>query len=700
MSDVTISISDCNSIEKATIKLLAKRLNIKYGPNGIGKSTMAKAIKLSAENDLSSLTPFKSQGVEGAALPKIEGAEAFQKVLLFDEEFVGQFVFQRDEIVRNSFDIFIKTAEYDNAMANIDNQLSGIRNSFNESAEISKALVDLKELRDAMGKPNNSTVPKNSKIQKAFGDGNKVENIPDALKPFERFIKSDDPATWISWQIKGNKFVDIADNCPYCSANFAGTKNRATAKSIEQEYDAKSVEHLSALLEVISRLDMYFTVSCQEELQKILKSKISLSKESLGFLSKLKIDIETLISKLESLRSISFFSLRDVDVMKDRIEELKIDIAKVDYLNSDHSRLIVDPINAKLDELLSKVGTLQGGINMQKSAIRKTIESNQKSINDFLKAAGYKYSVQVVLESETYKMKLIHSDKKNYVDEAAKHLSYGERNAFALVLFMYHALKENPDIVVLDDPISSFDRTKKFAIMNQLFRGKDTLQGKTVLMLTHDIEPAIDMVKSTPNLFSAAPPLVTFLSARNGTITERNIQRGDIQTFAGICKKIINSTSDSVIKCIYLRRRYEIDDEYGLAYNLLANLFHKRQSPVLSDNSPMTNAQQDEAVAEISKHIPEFNYSLLLQELNDESILVGKYRSATVGYEKLQLFRLIYLKPNSVVDDIVTKFINESFHVENEYIMQLNPQEFDPIPEYIIAVCTNAIDKGYANHAA
>jgi len=631
MSDVTISISDCNSIEKATIKLLAKRLNIKYGPNGIGKSTMAKAIKLSAENDLSSLTPFKSQGVEGAALPKIEGAEAFQKVLLFDEEFVGQFVFQRDEIVRNSFDIFIKTAEYDNAMANIDNQLSGIRNSFNESAEISKALVDLKELRDAMGKPNNSTVPKNSKIQKAFGDGNKVENIPDALKPFERFIKSDDPATWISWQIKGNKFVDIADNCPYCSANFAGTKNRATAKSIEQEYDAKSVEHLSALLEVISRLDMYFTVSCQEELQKILKSKISLSKESLGFLSKLKIDIETLISKLESLRSISFFSLRDVDVMKDRIEELKIDIAKVDYLNSDHSRLIVDPINAKLDELLSKVGTLQGGINMQKSAIRKTIESNQKSINDFLKAAGYKYSVQVVLESETYKMKLIHSDKKNYVDEAAKHLSYGERNAFALVLFMYHALKENPDIVVLDDPISSFDRTKKFAIMNQLFRGKDTLQGKTVLMLTHDIEPAIDMVKSTPNLFSAAPPLVTFLSARNGTITERNIQRGDIQTFAGICKKIINSTSDSVIKCIYLRRRYEIDDEYGLAYNLLANLFHKRQSPVLSDNSPMTNAQQDEAVAEISKHIPEFNYSLLLQELNDESILVGKYRSATVG---------------------------------------------------------------------
>ena len=344
-----------------------------------------------------------------------------------------------------------------------------------------------------------------------------------------------------------------------------------------------------------------------------------------------KIDIETLLSKLESLRSISFFSLRDVDVMKDRIEELKIDIAKVDYLNSDHSRLIVDPINAKLDELLSKVGTLQGGINMQKSAIRKTIESNQKSINDFLKAAGYKYSVQVVLESETYKMKLIHSDKKNYVDEAAKHLSYGERNAFALVLFMYHALKENPDIVVLDDPISSFDRTKKFAIMNQLFRGKDTLQGKTVLMLTHDIEPAIDMVKSTPNLFSAAPPLVTFLSARNGTITERNIQRGDIQTFAGICKKIINSTSDSVIKCIYLRRRYEIDDEYGLAYNLLANLFHKRQSPVLSDNSPMTNAQQDEAVAEISKHIPEFNYSLLLQELNDESILVGKYRSATVG---------------------------------------------------------------------
>ena len=45
---------------------------------------------------------------------------------------------------------------------------------------------------------------------------------------------------------------------------------------------------------------------------------------------------------------------------------------------------------------------------------------------------------------------------------ANEHLSYGEKNAFALVLFMYSVLKDNPDLIVLDDPISSFDGNKKF----------------------------------------------------------------------------------------------------------------------------------------------------------------------------------------------------------------------------------------------
>ena len=56
------------------------------------------------------------------------------------------------------------------------------------------------------------------------------------------------------------------------------------------------------------------------------------------------------------------------------------------------------------------------------------------------------------------------------------------------------ALKNKPGLIVLDDPILSFDTTKKYAIVDMLFRKEKWFKGKTVLLLTHDFEPIIDMV--------------------------------------------------------------------------------------------------------------------------------------------------------------------------------------------------------------
>lgn len=51
-----------------------------------------------------------------------------------------------------------------------------------------------------------------------------------------------------------------------------------------------------------------------------------------------------------------------------------------------------------------------------------------------------------------------------------EHLSWGEKNAFALILFMYYAVMQEPDLIILDDPISSFDTNKKFAILHRMFK--------------------------------------------------------------------------------------------------------------------------------------------------------------------------------------------------------------------------------------
>ena len=42
-------------------------------------------------------------------------------------------------------------------------------------------------------------------------------------------------------------------------------------------------------------------------------------------------------------------------------------------------------------------------------------------------------------------------------------------------------------------------------------------------------------------------------------------------------------------------------------------------------------------------------------------------------------------------DDVQKKFINETYHIENDYIMQLNPCKYDFVPQYIIDICDQSL---------
>ncbi|RWB64370.1 MAG: hypothetical protein EOQ48_01765 [Mesorhizobium sp.] len=690
MAVLNVKISNCNSIDSASISITEGALNIKYGPNGLGKSTLAKAMvsQIRGDGTLLDLIPFKNRGKGPAGEPKVEGVDSLKSALVFDEEYVHQFVFQKDEVVKNSFEIFVRTPEYLAEMAEIDDLLSGIKKAFAENAAIAQVVSDLKELADAFGKPaKGGAIPKNSKIHRAFGSGNKIENIPESLKPFETFIKSKEPAKWISWQIKGNEFLQLGDSCPYCSTPLIEAGKKDTALAVEKEYDATAVGHLNSLKTIIERLGKYFSDKCRNNLDKVTKAKIELTAEESSFLTSLKADIGALIEKLEGLRTISFFSLRDVEEVGDRLTPLKIDLSLIDKLDSEETRKTVDPINKQLDELIAKVGNLKGKINRHKAKIKKTIDENQKNINGFLKSAGYKYTVEIVPEPDSYKMKLIHQDLGGHIESASRHLSYGEKNAFALVLFMYQVLSEKPDLVILDDPISSFDKNKKFAILHELFQGKASLRDRTTLMLTHDIEPAIDIIKSTNGVFQGANPSATFLSSRAGVVKEVPIMREDIQTFAKICKDNIAALKDPLIKAIYLRRLFELQDDMGLEYNLLASLFKRRELPTVksaTNSRDMTPEEKGRAEASVRGHIPEFDYDALVAEAKDTESIKAKFHATTVGYEKIQLFRIFSEDHDN---DVIRKFINESYHIENEYVMQLNPHKFESIPEYVVEEC-------------
>lgn len=683
-----ITIENCNSIDSALISLTEGRLNIKYGPNGTGKSTIAKAIELAALGgaDLPQLTPFKHRGkdTDATPAPKVVGADQFNSVFVFNEEYVDQFVFMQDEVVKNSFNIFIKNSDYDKQMADIENLISEIKDTFKTNENIEQVLSDLTELSGSFGK-SQSGFSKAGRIGKAIGSGNKLEHIPDNLTPYASFIKSDANVKWIGWQIKGNEFLEIASECPYCAS--PAEEKKETILAVSKEYDSKSIEHLNILLGLIDRLGKYFSEETFTNILTILKNKTELKKEEINYLIGLKGQIDTLREKLQDLKSISFFSLRDVNAIQSQITSLKIELSLLNALQSEETQTIVDQVNQSLDSILNKAGQLQGEINKQKKSIEKAINKYKSDINSFLRYAGYKYVVDIQPEADSYKMKLKHLEFSDHIENGSRHLSYGEKNAFSIVLFMYECLMKAPDLIVLDDPISSFDKNKKFAILEMLFRGKESLRDKTVLMLTHDIEPVIDMVKSLSHTFQPTP-VANFLSSKAGVVSELEVKKSDLLTFAQICDENINTLGNDVIKTIYLRRLYEIMDNKGFEYQLISSLLHKRQTPTVG-NISMSDLEIANATAAIKMKLASFDYTTLLTAVLDDDLMKAAYTSATNGYEKLQLFRIIHNDNHD--NDVVKKYINESFHIENEYIMQLNPHKYDSVPEYIIAECDQAM---------
>lgn len=99
------------------------------------------------------------------------------------------------------------------------------------------------------------------------------------------------------------------------------------------------------------------------------------------------------------------------------------------------------------------------------------------------------------------------------------------------------------------------------------------------------------------------------------------------------------------------------------------------------------------ATANIKKVIASFDYDDLHAQLKDRNVLRAKFDDTNVGYEKVQIFRVASaLDPNAALGDAAfRKFVNESYHIENEYVMQLNPREIDAVPEHVVQACAELL---------
>ncbi|MGK0402676.1 hypothetical protein [Alcanivorax borkumensis] len=699
-----VNIKNCNNITEGQLVIEEEKLNIKFAPNGTGKSTISNAIQFSScedENALADLLPFKlrENNPENLA-PEVSGVDHLDSIMCFNEKYVSNFTFKPDELLSNSFEILIRTDAYRVVEAEIKKCVEAIQKQFTNNADLESLISNLKELSGAFKITAKGELSKSSSGMKGLSGGNKIANIPPGLESYQPFIQSQKSVNWIDWQAKGHReFSGLSESCPFCSAD--SKEKRVQIEKVSQEYDKNLIKNLLAILDVVENLGDFLSEEARENLHVITSLNDGMEREHEEYIVTVKSHVDLLIDKLEKIRTLSGFHFKEGERVCEKLPTYQVDLQFMQTVDSEKTRETIDSINQSIDDLIKQSGPLQGNINIQRNEINRLVNLYQKDINDFLAYAGYRYEVAIVGEGEQAQLKLRHIDNSEHLSGGSQHLSFGERNAFSIVLFMYECLAKKPNLIILDDPISSFDKNKKYAILEMLFTrdANHCLKGKTVLMLTHDVEPIIDTLKSVRGQFSNQV-CAAFLRLKGNGISEQPIKSDDIKTFVKICDGALSSSQDPLIKLIYLRRRYEVLGELGDAYEVLSNLFKKRDDPEdhrIPRNEDGTNAKISpdslaHGMTEISSYIDEIpsDYSSLVSFFRDEDRIKNLYQSSNNGYEKLQLTRML-LDIGAVNNSVVRKFINETYHIENEFIFQLDPSQFDLIPEYVVRECDRII---------
>lgn len=284
------------------------------------------------------------------------------------------------------------------------------------------------------------------------------------------------------------------------------------------------------------------------------------------------------------------------------------------------------------------------------------------------------------------------------VDNIDKHLSWGEKNAFALVLFMYYAISKKAELIILDDPISSFDSNKKYAIINRLFENRNdrkSFYGKTVLMLTHDFEPIIDfIINNKPNSGHA---IAKYIKNTNNIVIEQEInKKDDIISIVELAYKYVKDNNLNMISRINFLRKYiehtkvENFEEKQLMYDMLSSVVHAKEYPdkqVERDTYlKFTEEEFEKAQNIIKNYIENFDYDRIVKNYYNKEYILKEFFEESNNYIKSQLFReyLEVSEERKNLDNNLLKFIDEIYHIENDYIFTIDLIKFDTIPDYII----------------
>ena len=693
-----VVVENCRSIDHASISIDPGKLNVKFAPNGTGKTSIAKALAAAATgSDGSGLVPFKwlKEGSAGEHPFRVSGLDGVASVKVFDEGYVQSVVFQQDSLFPGSFDAFVRTPEFIETERELRNRLKGLV-ELAEREDVRKLSADLEAfLANLIGNSGlgRDKKPKGSSpVIKALSEGNTWEHEDQLLAPFKPILGPGPFRKWASWHKQGREYLSLMEGaCPYCGQPVSGVGQRIDA--VGDSFDSAKVGNIEKTIEALSVGSAYLSEAAADRLNAIVDSADPITDQEKGFIGKVAQDAQLIIDTLAKLRTVSsYFDLSKADDLGARLGNCKIDVALVDSFESAKCRALAAEINKAVEAAMANTGRLKGLVNHQKCQLAMSLKGRCEEINSFLATAGYPYTVSIPgAEDGKCTVRLVHTSLWE-VPDSREALSYGERNAFALVFFAYECMHKSPDLVILDDPISSFDGAKRYALLNMLFLGgigKATLKGKTVLLLTHDYGTLFDIEHTHKPAFQPSAKSCV-LSCVDGVVNEAVVGADDMVLVGTLYENLAKGSGSLIARLVYARKVLEVREDKGDSYDVVSSLLHHRAVPALKDGTPMGKNEIANGIAGLEAIVGEpVDYASLLKSIDSTVDMLALFEASRSNYEKLQLARIAV---DAKTDDSVLKErMDDSVHVGNGFLYQLDPTRFELVPSQLVQRCREAL---------
>jgi energy-coupling factor transporter ATP-binding protein EcfA2 len=702
MSDI-IKIQNCNNITSGEINICADKLNILFGRNGTGKSTIARAIYLaSKEKQLTELAPYGS--ISENSPPSIAGVES-GSVAIFDDNYVSQYVYQPDTLIKDAFEVLIRSKEYDEAKKNIDDALAKIKTTITGRQEIINLQGQIGVLIDTIKFTSSNQIAKRGGAKGILEGKGAYFKPPKELSELKPFFEEDTVSKWAAWRLQGYEQFDKKGRCPYCSIGDT-EKSKTINKVFADSFDKASVETATAIIKALEGLQPYLSGEKTSELVSLFGVNEDL-KVLEAQLTKLRAEANYLHERLTAIVSFngSTVDRENIVDLESKLSDMKVDFRAIDaYFVSELTKAEMEAVNVEIDSLLGKVGVLKGEIGKYNKYIQDKIKNRKQDINDFLSLAGFKYmfDVEVVGENSARALlKFILPDgKPGDVQSPSKHLSWGEKHSFALILFMFDAIRSDAKIVILDDPISSFDSNKKYAIINRLFKTGEkgnSLYEKTVLMLTHDFEPVIDYIQTNSGRQKSTSVCASYFENKNGQLQCTPIRKDDdLMSSVVLLKELASDETIDIaarVGCLrkFIEHQFKNPQAQSDAYNILSSLIHGRGEPTLDKegNDKLTVDQVAKGVEYIKDFILNFDYTTVLAQCAPQCLL-ERYATETSAYIRMLILRAYTEQDDEArerlrrYNDVLRKYVDETYHIENDYLFSLDVRRFNIVPDNYI----------------